>query len=422
MKRLMHSWVCLILVLVSPLVQAQITNKKIGDWKGSSFALSPSVAVSHKDPANIVVGVGSDRVVYSVDSGKTWSESQLTSGLSGFGNATIVPDNKGQLLHFSLAGAAGTGNASAVDRILFQRSPDGGKTWVDLESIMGKNPSVVSAVADVRKQPISLVWAEFDQADGNKISNVRLSRSSGGKKWSEPTRINLVEGDGSGTSASIGGPMATIDKEGRIFVTWSNGGSIFFDRSYDGEMWLNNDITVAKQVGGWALEIPGIGITDQSPVLMSDHGTGAFHGSIYVVWADQKNGTDDTDIWMMRSLNRGDNWTALAKINQDGGGKHQFSPWMTVDQTTGYIYVVYFDRRNYDDDQTDVYLAFSMDGGAKFTEKKISEQPFTPTGKSPGRLSIAAHKGVIVPVWTRPEQDGVSIWTSVIRLSQLVAK
>src|SRR5258707_11088133 len=38
--------------------------------------------------------------------------------------------------------------------------------------------------------------------------------------------------------------------------------------------------------------------------------------------------------------------------------RSQFLPWITVDQTNGSVYIVYYDRRSYDDLQTDVYHNF----------------------------------------------------------------
>jgi len=53
---------------------------------------------------------------------------------------------------------------------------------------------------------------------------------------------------------------------------------------------------------------------------------------------------------------------------------------MDVDPITGYIYIVFYDRRNdlHDKNETEVYLAYSKDGGENFTNLKISESPFTP--------------------------------------------
>jgi hypothetical protein len=50
-------------------------------------------------------------------------------------------------------------------------------------------------------------------------------------------------------------------------------------------------------------------------------------------------------------------------VNDDPAGKEQFFSWLTIDQVTGYLYCVFYDRRNYANTQTDVYIARSTNGG-----------------------------------------------------------
>jgi hypothetical protein len=112
------------------------------------------------------------------------------------------------------------------------------------------------------------------------------------------------------------------------------------------------------------------------------------------------------------------------RINQDGSGKHQFLPWLAVDDETGYIYILYYDRRAYDDLQTDVYLAYSVDGGATFKETKISETPFIPTAEKffGDYTNIDAFKGIVTPIWTRMDNGQTSVLTAVIKDSELIKK
>ena len=197
------------------------------------------------------------------------------------------------------------------------------------------------------------------------------------------------------------------------------------DRSFDdGKTWLKNDLEIAKQIGGWDLTIPGLSRCNGFPVAVVDNSGSPFTGSLYVAWADQRNGENDTDIWISRSANRGDNWSAPVKVNQDTKGKHQFLPWLTIDQTNGIIYLVYYDRRNYDDNQTDVYLAWSVDGGNKFSEVKISESPFIPTEEKflGDYTNISAHKNVIAAVWTRMDDGQTKVIATIINQSDLPKK
>ena len=95
---------------------------------------------------------------------------------------------------------------------------------------------------------------------------------------------------------------------------------------------------------------------------------------------------------------------------------------MTIDQTTGYLYFVFYDRRNYTDDQTDVYLAVSVDGGETFTNHRISASPFVPTKNVffGDYTNITAHNGIIRPIWTRLNMGQLSVWTHLTTLNELL--
>ena len=97
-------------------------------------------------------------------------------------------------------------------------------------------------------------------------------------------------------------------------------------------------------------------------------------------------------------------------------------PWMAVDNETGYLYIVYYDRRNYDDNQTDVYLAYSTDGGASFKNIIISEKSFMPQEDRffGDYNNISAHEGIIAPIWTRMDAGKTSVWTTVIKQEELL--
>jgi len=91
---------------------------------------------------------------------------------------------------------------------------------------------------------------------------------------------------------------------------------------------------------------------------------------------------------------------------------------MTVDQVTGYIWVVFYDRRNYNDNRTDVYLAVSTDGGDSFTNFKVSETPFLPISQVffGDYTGIAASNNKIRPIWTRLDGIGsaLSVYTAIV--------
>ena len=124
----------------------------------------------------------------------------------------------------------------------------------------------------------------------------------------------------------------------------------------------------------------------------------------------------------MRSTNFGDNWSSPVKVAEDTSKRHQYLPTMAVDQSTGYIYAVFYDRSAYSDNQTDVCVAYSTDGGINFKTTRISDTPFVSDEgmEFTDYIGISAHKGTITPIWTRVENGKASLWTAIIKQNDLI--
>ena len=410
---------------------SQFKNIKLAEQSDDGFPpIDPSIAINKNNPQNIVAGIAMDRVATTTDGGATWTESKLNSPSGVYSSPAVVFNAKGNLFYFHLAGANGKNIEvdAGLDRIVCQQSIDEGKTWLDGVSI-GNNPPTHQSKAWPAVQPkknfMCVTWTQFDKFgsnDPNCQSNILFSKSNNGNKWSKPVQISESPGDCAGDDFTAIGAIPIIGTDGKIYVAWANRGNIYFDRSYDdGNTWLRSDLLIAKQEGGWALEIPGLKKSNGLPVLAMDNSAANFHGTLYLVWADQRNGTDDTDIWLIRSTNRGDYWGKPVRLNKDESHTHQFLPWITVDPTNGHVYVVYYDRRSYEDNQTDVYLSYSFDGGNSFKEVKISETPFTPDASQlfGDHVNIDAYSGVITPIWTRMDNGKTSVWTAAIKDADL---
>jgi hypothetical protein len=419
-------------------VSAQFKNIKLAEQKEGTYPpLEPSITINKKDPNNIIAAIVLDRSVYTKDGGVTWQESILTSPYGVFGDPAVISDSKGEIYYFHLADPSGKGRSDDawLDRIVCQKSSDGGATWTSGSSI-GNNPPKDQdkqwPAVHPKKGDLYTTWTQFDRygsTDSGCHSNIMFSMStSSGKKWSDAIQINQTPGDCIDGDNTTEGALPAVFIDGKIFVVWSNQNKIYMDRSYDdGRTWLQNDIVIAEQPGGWEMDIPGLSRSNGMPVLMIDNSPSRYHGSLNLVWADQRNGENDTDIWFMRSGNRGDNWTTPIKVNKDqpgATGRHQFLPWLAVDQTTGYLYIIYYDRRNYEDLRTDVYLAYSTDGGNSFVEVKLSETPFIPTESIffGDYNNISAHKGIIAPIWTRMDEGRTSVWTAIIKEADLIKR
>jgi hypothetical protein len=91
---------------------------------------------------------------------------------------------------------------------------------------------------------------------------------------------------------------------------------------------------------------------------------------------------------------------------------------MAIDQVRGDLHFVYYDRRRFKDNRTDVVWATSKDGGQSFQEQRVSNQPFVPNPMVffGDYLGIAAHDGHIRPIWPRMDNNKITLWVGLIDL------
>ncbi|MCB9267106.1 MAG: exo-alpha-sialidase [Lewinellaceae bacterium] len=406
---------------------AEVPNILIGQG-GFVGPCEPSIAISPANPDRVVAGAILDRVYYSEDGGKAWEPGRLRSPYGVYGDPVIQADYAGNFFYAHLSNPGGSSfSKDWLDRIVIQRSVDGGKTWNE-GAFTGLRPPHDQdkhwLAVDPRNNHLYVTWTEFDKyesRDPGDHSRILFSRSTdGGINWSEAVAISQFEGDCLDGDQTTEGAVPAVGPDGELYVAWAYDEKIYFDRSLDGgKTWLAEDIVIAAQPGGWTFDIPGIFRCNGMPITATDLSEGPNKGAIYVNWSDQRNGADDTDIWLASSSDGGQSWSDPVRVNDDPPGKQQFFTWMDIDQTTGILYFVFYDRRAYNDERTDVYLAWSADGGRSFTNRRISEKPFIPSaGVFFGDYNdISAHAGRVRPIWTRMEEGGgLSVWTALVEM------
>ncbi|MEX2595391.1 MAG: sialidase family protein [Salibacteraceae bacterium] len=415
----------LVLLLQTDLAFAQ-QNVLIYEQEHGKFApCEPSIAINPNNTEKMVVGTVLDYVSYSKDGGKTWKTERLQSSLGVYGDPCIVADDRHGFYYFHLSNPSGEGwaNDDILDRIVCQRKARWRNAWNDGVGI-GFNPPKDQdkewAYWDPVKKRLLLTYTQFDRYGSEEEgceTNIFFSSSKNGKKWIDPIKINTLSGNCEDESETAEGAVPSSDIDGNPIVSWGLNGKIYFQRLInDVNGGLNPETVVVENDAHWAFSIPGIGRANGMPITLCDHSNANTRGTIYINWADQRNGENDTDIWLVKSTDNGKTWSAPKRINDDPPGKHQFFTWMAIDQTTGFLYAVFYDRRNHEGLKTDVYLAVSKDGGEHFINTKISDSPFTPSDDVffGDYNNIAAHNGVIRPVWTRNDQGKLSIWIAII--------
>ncbi|HZY79846.1 MAG TPA: hypothetical protein VFE50_10005 [Cyclobacteriaceae bacterium] len=411
--------IALLLFFACSAATAQVTNYKLADLDNEKSSPGTAIAVSPKNNKNMAA-FAAGKVMYSNDGGVTWAQSTFSFGETGGAMPAITADSKG---NFHMAYST-----SAFTDIFSTTSADGGKTWSVPFSVSAPstrqqyNPSLT---AHPKKEEVIITWTQSDQYGANAEdckSDIMLVMGSG-KKWSKPIQVNQASGNCLDEDHTLRGSLPIIGHDMKTFILWSGQGAMFYDRSYDGEMWISTDLAIVEQVGGWNIDVDGFGRIANNSVFTIDNSASRIRGTLFMVYSDHKSGEKDGDVWLMRSVNRGDNWTVAARINQDEPGHEQFLPRICIDPASGFVYILYYDRRNYEDNQTDVYLAWSTDGGNQFKEKKINDKPFTPAIDSKtavaNYLGISAQKGLIIPVWTAINGTKQEVWTSVIKEYEL---
>lgn len=404
---------------------AQHTNVMIGN-NGSPN--EPSICINPKNPQLMVAGANIDNVYYSGDAGLNWKKTALFCPWGIWGDPVMGVDTTGAFYFLHLSNPPSPGNW--IDRIIAQKSTDGGKSW-NTGTYMGLNGSKAQdkhwLAVDWKTNHLYVTWTQFDNY-GSSISSdssvILFAKSTdGGKNWSPAKRISQLAGDCIDSDLTAEGAMPAVGPNGEVYVGWSNRNKIWFDRSIDGgNTWLSQDIFVSDQPGGWDYDIPGIYRANGLPVTSCDTSRGPYRGTIYVNWTDQRNGAGNTDVWLAKSVDGGNSWSAPIRVNNDAGTRQQFFTWMAIDQKTGWLWFVFYDRRNYSDNRTDVYMAVSKDGGATFHNFKVSESPFSPSSSFffGDYTNVSVVGNTVRPIWTRLDNSTLSVWTALVNPDALV--
>ena len=397
---------------------AQYTNILITN---TSSPNEPTICINPKNTNQVVAGTNLNLYYYSTNAGLNWTKRTLTSSYSVWGDPAITVDTAGNFYYGHLTNPSG---GYFIDRIVVQKSTNGGANWSNgsfAGYIPPKQQDKEWLCVDPRNNNIYMTWTQFDSYGSSSpadSSTILFSRSTdAGTSWSSALRINKKAGDCIDEDNTVEGAVPCTGPNGEIYVSWSGPLGIVLDKSTDGGLtWLADDKFVTAHPGGWDYTIPGIYRANGLPVTACDISDGPYRGNLYINWTDQRNGTTDTDVWFIKSTDGGNTWSAVKRVNDDPAGKQQFFTWMTIDQSTGYLYFVFYDRRNYANSQTDVYMAKSTDGGETFLNFKVSATSFTPSSSVffGDYTNVTAANGKVRPIWARADNTAMSIYTAIV--------
>ena len=428
---------------------------------------------------------------------------RITDGLEVESSVFVSPLNPDVVL---VSNNRLTGNPPSSDGVSAWISTDGGMTWVDqgspLPNSHGDPACVISRAASpygrfvanyigapVREQIASfkddpgpaMEWSDRDvfvdpflQTDKNHLwvdnSLASLNHqgnlycawtgnqtgplgaevgilvtysTDSGESWEGPPFEILHSDD---RRANLGVNIQT-GKTGTVYAAWSSLRSVTpgsdeigigFSLSPDGGVSWSGGAIIKDDVNGLATSpirppaVSGITMLGNSyPSMTVDQST----GDIYIVWANRgvpEAGLmpvdfqgRETDIYIIKSSDDGVSWGELGacpkRVNNPGaagddcggsgacgsmcgGDEDQWFPWITWDEATGAIVVVYLSSEGHPA-AAETNVAISHDGGFNWQELKISDELGSGDfGGGYDYIGISAGDGIAYPVWSDDRQ------------------
>lgn len=413
----------LLFLKINLIAQYKIVN--IDDY---TFAPNePSIFINPADPSKIVAGSNIYNQYFSIDTGHTWKWKRLESSFGVYGDPVIYADELGNFYFCHLAASKQKKYPHWFDRIVIQKSTDGGAnfnngTFAGLNGNKDQDkPWIISDTkSKMHKGNIYVSWTEFDKYesnDPNDFSRIKIARSiNRSESFENAITVSDTTGNCMDDDNTLEGATAAIGENGEVYIAWAGHGKIYFDKSLDGGLTWGKDKIAAIQEGGWVLEFDQIYRCNGMPFIVADNSGGKYNNRLYIVWGEYLK-KEKGEIKLIYSDNGGDSWSKEITVNNSFVGD-QFLPHIAVDQTDGNVYVVFYDRRNSQYNiATDVYVAYSTDGGNSFNNNLITPSPFFTPGTKVffgDYNGISAHSGIIRPIWTNVENKRMNIQTAIL--------
>jgi len=375
---------------------------------------------------------------YSDDGGQTFTNGGLlpiTTGTSFigsdaypqvFGDPEVKYLGGSNFIYFSIM-VLNSGASGASQTIGFHRSSDFGHTWSGpFEIPPATNPngllnglSVEAAdkeFADVNPSTgrVLMSWSNFTPfaPGGVEISTTFSDNIMDVMPvWSARSVVAAGTVDG---QASI--PRFAGNGSPNVYLAWrrspgTNTNNVGFARSTDNGATWSSPVNTTSDFFTMD-EVLGDDAVNTSPGMAVDNSSGPGKGTIYLVFSNNDL-KDGADIVFQRSTDGGLTFTNPARINsRPGNDRAQWFPWVTVDNSSGRVYVFYYDQGiDTSGDLTQSTYQFSDDGGLTWKRPMpLTDHPFKAGwGNDLGRPNLGdynqavAQKGELFASWAETE-------------------
>jgi hypothetical protein len=387
-----------------------------------------AIAINPSNTLQVIAGAGLANAYSSSNGGKSWvHDTAICGAFNLYGDPFVLWASDGKAVFSDLAypDPQVVSDGSWIDRIIVNRSNDGGKSYNSCEDF-GKNDSKVqfrhSLCVNQQTKTLHAVWTQFDHFESKDASQKTVVRhcysKDGGQKWSEPKNISAFSGNCANNDSSLLAANVFSGPNGEVYATWAGPKGLMFQVSKDnGNTWLNEEKVIWPFKYGWHYEIEGLRKANGLPTGACDLSKSERRGRIYVCWSDSKNGKDNKDVFMIFSDDKGEHWSEPILITYYPNHKDQFMPCMNIDQVNGDVYVLYYNRQNYaEGGLTDVYLSVSRNGGLKYDHYRLNEKPFRFSGHGSygDYLGISAVGGEARPIWMEHEGKKLNVYSAIV--------
>ena len=361
------------------------TSRLIPKLPSPSYGINePSIAINPLNTKEIAVGTVFRHYFFTQTKGDTWKEDTLYSTFGVRGDPVVQFDDHGALYYFHLANLSA---AKSLDRIVCQKansisSKFNNGTYTQVDGFQHDKEAVYF---DPETNIFHLTWTKFDKYASVKSedsSYVLYSSSNDyAATWSIPKRLNKISGTCLDDDNTLEGAISTTDLKGNVHLFWMSAEGIQMNSlSNETNVW-GGERNLVPLKEGWVIEIPGLMRANGFAQVSCDKSKGKFNGRIYLSWVDNHADNKQHDVWLMYSDDNGLTWSTPSKVGKDPSASDQFFSAMTIDQSTGNLHIMYYDISNYSikekNQQFDVILASSKNGGEKFNETKINKTPLS---------------------------------------------
>jgi len=271
------------------------------------------------------------------------------------------------------------------------KSTNGGATWQRIADAVGGDKAwmTIDTTASPGRGNIYQCWSTAANNYGNRI----FSRSlDGGATWLEPLPLPLAP------------YWSTLDigPNGELCLLGWNGSGFVFNRSRDatnGSAALGFDVTTSVDLGGAVLigsnPVNPVGLLGQ-PGIAVDRSSGPTRGNLYAV-CSTVNGGNPPNVMFARSADGGTNWSVPVRINDDPINSNAWHWFGTLSVApNGRIDVCWNDTRSKPDNNfSELYYAFSHDGGLSWVTNRAISPPFNHTLGYPVQQKMGDYIGMI---------------------------